>query len=323
MTRNIRITIEYDGSAFRGWQVQREPAASGKAIGVSAYGESASSLGAPSEGMSDGGAPSESVPGGEVPSESVPDESASSIEAPVGGIPCTVPAERARTVQGTLEQALSRVCGEAIRLHGTSRTDAGVHALGQAASFKGGFGIPTDRIPMAVNHLLEDVRVLTAVDMPERFHARFDAKGKTYLYRIASASDIFLRNYRYLLNESLDECKMEQAAKHLIGTYDFAAFRTMGGAGKDDTVRTISNISVAGWDATDTKGVPMRETEIRVTGKSFMYNMVRIIAGTLIDVGLGKRTPADMARILASKDRVMAGHTAPAAGLYLENVYFE
>jgi len=269
MTRNILITIEYDGSAFRGWQVQREPASADLGESVSAN------------------------------------------------------AERVRTVQGTLEQALSHICGEAISLKGTSRTDAGVHALGQAASFRGNFGIPTDRIPTVINHLLEDVRVLTATDMPERFHARFDAKSKTYLYRIAAADDIFLRNYRYQLNESLDEGKMEQAAKHLVGTYDFAAFRTMGGAGQGGTVRTITDISVAGWDAADTKGKKIRETEIRVTGKSFMYNTVRIIAGTLIEVGRGVREPADMARILASKDRSVAGRTAPAAGLYLEKVYFE
>jgi tRNA pseudouridine38-40 synthase len=328
MTRNIRITIEYDGSAFRGWQVQRqpEPTDPGKEVcagapdtntpdtGVSGIG--ASDTNTPDTGVSGIGAPDTNTPDIGAFDIGVPDTNAPDIAMPSGS------AERVRTVQGTLEQALSRVCGEAIRLNGTSRTDAGVHALGQAASFKGDFGIPTDRIPAAVNHLLEDVRILAAAEVPEHFHARFDAKGKTYLYRIAAAEDIFLRNYRYQLNESLDEGKMEQAAKRLIGTHDFAAFRTMGGAGRDNTVRTVTDISVIGRDAVDTKGTPMRETEIRVTGKSFMYNMVRIIVGTLIEVGLGKRKPADMIVLLEAKDRSMAGHTAPAAGLYLEIVYF-
>jgi tRNA pseudouridine38-40 synthase len=254
MSRNVLVTVEYDGSSFRGWQAQ---------------------------------------PG-------------------------------VRTVQVTLEEALSRVCGEDIRLNGASRTDAGVHALGQTASFTGDFGIPADRIPVAVNNLLDDVRVLSASDVPEGFHARFSARGKTYLYRIAACGepDIFLRNYRYLLNESPDKGKMEEAAGLLVGERDFAAFRTVGGAGKDDTVRTITDISVEQRDATDTKGRHMRETLIRVTGGGFMYNMVRIIAGTLVEAGSGARAPGSVTDALKSRDRSDAGHTAPAAGLYLERVYY-
>jgi tRNA pseudouridine38-40 synthase len=262
MSGNVHITVEYDGSAFRGWQAQPER----------------------------------------------------------------------RTVQGVLEQALSRVCGEDIKLNGASRTDAGVHALGQSASFTGDFGIPTDRIPVAVNDLLAaaarpaaaDVRVLTATDAPEGFHARFGARGKTYLYRIVASRepDIFLRNYCYLLNESPDKGKMEEAAKRLVGAYDFAAFRTMGGAGRDTTVRTIRGIDIEQRDATDTKGGPVRETEIRVSGDGFMYNMVRIIVGTLVETGLGAREPESVTAAIASRERADAGHTAPAAGLYLEKVFY-
>ncbi|MDR1292868.1 MAG: tRNA pseudouridine(38-40) synthase TruA [Clostridiales Family XIII bacterium] len=254
MSRNVHITVEYDGSAFRGWQAQ---------------------------------------PG-------------------------------SRTVQGVLEQALSRVCGEDIRLNGASRTDAGVHALGQSASFTGNFGIPAGRIPIAANDLLDDVRVTVADDAPEGFHARFDARGKTYLYRIAASRepDIFLRNYRYLLNESPDKGKMEEASARLVGTYDFAAFRTMGGAGQGDTVRTITEIGIEQHDATDTKGGPIRETDIRVSGDGFMYNMVRIIAGTLVEIGLGSRGLESVAAAIRSKERADAGHRAPAAGLYLETVYY-
>jgi tRNA pseudouridine38-40 synthase len=261
MKRNILITIEYDGSAFHGWQIQPE----------------------------------------------------------------------ARTVQGELEKALSRVCGERVSLNGTSRTDAGVHALGQAASFTGDFGIPADRVPIAANDLLDDVRILTATEVPEDFHARFDAKGKTYLYRIAIGArpDIFLRNYRYLLNDCPNKGKMEVAARCITGTRDFAAFRSAGGAGSAkgegsaDTVRTITDIDIAEKDAADTKGEGIREMDIRVTGDGFMYNMVRIIVGTLVETGLGARSPESAADIIESRDRRNAGHTAPAAGLYLEQVYFE
>jgi tRNA pseudouridine38-40 synthase len=229
-----------------------------------------------------------------------------------------------RTVQSVLEQALSRVCGEEVRLNGASRTDAGVHALGQAASFTGAFRIPAERIPVAANNLLRDVRVLTAADAPEGFHARYDARGKTYRYRITAAEqpDIFLRNYRYLLNESPDKGKMEGVAERLVGTHDFSAFRTMGGAGETDAVRTITEISVEQYDAKDTKGAPARETEVRVTGGGFMYNMVRIIVGTLVEAGLGVRTPESVTNALTSRNRTDAGHTAPPGGLYLERVYY-
>jgi tRNA pseudouridine38-40 synthase len=254
MSRNVLLTVEYDGSAFHGWQAQ---------------------------------------PG-------------------------------KRTVQGVLELVLSRVCGEEVRLFGASRTDAGVHALGQAASFRGEFGIPAERIPIAANGLLRDVRVLTATDAPEGFHARYDARGKTYLYQIAASKqpDIFLRNYRYLLNESPDKGKMEATAEHLVGTHDFSAFRTMGGAGTTDAVRTITEISVEQYDAKDTKGSPTRETQVRVTGGGFMYNMVRIIVGTLVEVGLGARKPESVTAALGSRNRTDAGRVAPAAGLYLEQVYY-
>jgi tRNA pseudouridine38-40 synthase len=254
MSRNVHITVEYDGSAFHGWQAQ---------------------------------------PG-------------------------------KRTVQGVLEQALSRVCGEEVRLCGASRTDAGVHALGQSVSFAGEFGIPAERLPIAANDLLRDVRLLGAEDAPEGFHARYDARGKTYLYRIAASGqpDIFLRNYRYLLNESPDKGKMEAAAAYLVGAYDFSAFRTMGGAGSADAVRTITGIDITQHDAEDTKGNPTRETEVRVTGGGFMYNMVRIIVGTLVEAGLGARKPESVKAALESRNRSDAGHIAPAGGLYLERVYY-
>ncbi|MDR1953597.1 MAG: tRNA pseudouridine(38-40) synthase TruA [Clostridiales Family XIII bacterium] len=220
----------------------------------------------------------------------------------------------ARTVQGDLENALTKVCGERIRINGTSRTDAGVHAYGQMASFTGDFGIPTERIPLSVNHLLDGVRIRSAREVPETFHARYDAVGKTYLYRIAVSDvpDIFMRNYRYQLNKRLNTSKMVEAAAHLVGTHDFNAFRTSGGSKLRTTERTLFDLRIE----------EAEELSVRVTGDGFLYNMVRIIVGTLVEVGLGNRAPDEMREILACGERSWAGHTAPACGLYLERVYF-
>jgi tRNA pseudouridine38-40 synthase len=255
-----------------------------------------------------------------------------------------------RTVQGVLTDALSRVTGEEIALNGSSRTDAGVHAYGAAASFTGDFGIPAERIPVAVNNMLTDVRITNAKEMPEGFHARFDAKGKTYLYRISAPTyapahtppklsiksrscnspavpvpvpDIFLRNYRYLLNEMPDEGKIKEAAKHFIGTHDFSAFRTASDSAPPDAVRTITALDVDCAEGRDTRGGKVTEITLRVTGDGFLYNMVRIIAGTIVEAGLGRRDPKAIADVVASGDRRLAGHTAPAAGLYLEKVYYD
>ncbi|MDR1068103.1 MAG: tRNA pseudouridine(38-40) synthase TruA [Clostridiales Family XIII bacterium] len=344
MKRNVLITVEYDGSRFSGWQTQ----------------------------------------------------------------------PNARTVHGELMRALGLVCGGEIRLNGTSRTDAGVHAYGQAASLTGAFGIPAERIPIAVNNLTTDVKIVTACEMDETFHARRDAKGKTYLYRISVSGpeyepDIFMRDYRYQLRRSeticanssdklsgnyldkpemlsrndldasdklsgnyldkpemlsrndtdklsgnrLDEIEkpssnhldasesqssvyidsrcassplsipqMREAAAELIGTHDFSSFRSAGGNPNADPVKTISDITIRGFESADTRGRPIIEYEIRVTGDAFLYNMVRILVGTLVETGTGKRMPRDMAHTLAAKDRQAAGHTAPAAGLWLERVYF-
>lgn len=232
-----------------------------------------------------------------------------------------------RTVQGELEQVLSKVCAAEIRLNGTSRTDAGVHALGQRASFKGEFGIPTDRIMVAVNNLLcaamnhrakiSDVRLCDVREMPESFHARFDAKGKKYRYVIknSQAIDVFARNYCYQVKSPLDVNAMETAAALIVGTHDFACFQAAGGSLRETTVRTVYSLEV------------FRDGEqnvvIEITGDGFLYNMVRIITGTLVEVGLGKKKPQEISAIIASKDRQKAGHTAPPEGLYLVEVYYK
>ena len=232
-----------------------------------------------------------------------------------------------RTVQGILEEALSKVCDMPISIDGVSRTDAGVHALGQRATFAGDFGIPTDRIMLAVNNLLAggaiastkdgDVRIIDVKEVPAGFHARFDAVGKKYRYKIRNTQDmpVFLRNYRYHVRTPLDVEKMNEAAALLKGSHDFACFQAAGGNPRLTTVRTITDISV--FQATD------GDVVLEVSGDGFLYNMVRIITGTLVEVGQGKIAPEKMNEILDSGDRQLAGHTAPPQGLYLVEVYYK
>ena len=229
-----------------------------------------------------------------------------------------------RTVQGTLEEALKVFTGTEIKLNGTSRTDAGVHALGQCASFKGDFGIPADGLMRAVNNLLAggmnkknpvgDCEILSIEEMPMDFHARFDCKCKTYRYVIYSGEkDIFRRNYAYWMPQLPDVERMREAAAYLLGTHDFAAFQSSGGNERETTVRTISDVKIMENDG---------DIWIEVTGDGFLYNMVRIITGTLAEIGTGKKEPAEMKEIIESLDRARAGHTAPAEGLYLKEIYF-
>ena len=229
-----------------------------------------------------------------------------------------------RTVQGTLEEALSRVCRQEIRIDGVSRTDAGVHALGQRASFRGEFGIPADRIPRAVNDLLSDpwkagdLRILQAEEVPEEFHARFSAVGKKYRYLIRNQKEmpVFLRNYRYHVREPLDVDAMALAAECITGTHDFACFQAAGGIPRETTVRTIWSLEVA-------REPESGDISIEVRGDGFLYNMVRIITGTLVEAGQGKISPEDIDTMIAEKDRRLAGHTAPPQGLYLAEVYYK
>ena len=231
-----------------------------------------------------------------------------------------------RTVQGELERVLSKVCGVPIQINGTSRTDAGVHALGQRASFKLKSGIPTDKVKLAANNILAggknlasqvgDVRILQVEEMPEDFHARFDSKGKKYRYVIYNGEEqnIFRRKYCYQVQKNLDVEAMQNAAKHIVGTHDFASFQSAGGQERETTVRTVFSLDVFrnGQDVV-----------IEIAGDGFLYNMVRIITGTLVEVGLGKRKADDLVSIIESTDRTKAGHKAPAEGLYLVEVYYE
>ena len=231
-----------------------------------------------------------------------------------------------RTVQGHLETVLSRLFKTEILLNGTSRTDAGVHALGQQASFKADVNIPVEKLARVVNNALcgcekgsfaiSPVRIVEAEEKPPEFHARFDAKGKTYIYKINNTEtiDIFQRSYVYHVAEPLDLDAMRQAAKLLTGTHDFKSFEASGSTPRETTVRTIFGMELL-------RNGDM--IELHVTGDGFLYNMVRILTGTLVDVGRGRLRPQQMSDILAAKDRQTAGHTAPPFGLYLAKVYYE
>lgn len=227
-----------------------------------------------------------------------------------------------RTVQGELERVLSILCAQEIRIDGTGRTDAGVHALGQRASFEADFGIPVERIPKAANDLLApsrlvegDVRILSAEEKEPGFHARHSAVGKTYIYRIYNSEQmpVFLRNYRYHVKKPLNVEAMRKAAAAFPGRRDFRAFMTEASAFEGSTEKTIYDARIQEEGG---------EIAFSVTGSGFLYNMVRIMTGTLVDVGLGRIAPEELTEIAASGDRSRAGHTAPPQGLYMKQVYF-
>ncbi|MDD5921724.1 MAG: tRNA pseudouridine(38-40) synthase TruA [Eubacteriales bacterium] len=247
----------------------------------------------------------------------------------------------ARTVQGVLQDALTKVLGQPVSLDGVSRTDAGVHAMGQCATFSGEFGIPTERIPYAVNHILAgrglspgenmDVRIASAKEVPEEFHARFNSRGKRYRYLIYNGASmpVFLRNYRYLVEKPLDISRMQEAAEKIEGTHDFACFQASGSFPRATTVRTVHSLSVRRRTEADLRGIradlphAAEDVLIEVSGDGFLYHMVRNIAGTLVEIGLGRMEPSDIPEILESRDRSRAGHTAPPQGLWLDEVFYD
>ena len=223
---------------------------------------------------------------------------------------------RLKTVQGTLEEALRVLTKEEVRVIGSGRTDAGVHAQGQVANFLSNTTIPQERFPLALNSLLpSDIVVWEAEDVPREFHARFDAVKKTYRYTIYNCRHLspFWRHYAYHVPVPLDLEKMSAGARAFQGTHDFRGFCARDTAVKD-FVRTIYACRV------ENEG-PL--VTITVTGDGFLYNMVRIMTGTLIEVGLGKRRPGEIPDLLETKERKLAGATAPPQGLCLWSVEYK
>ncbi len=243
--RNIKLTIEYDGTRYHGWQIQ----------------------------------------------------------------------DNAETIQGVLKRAIKGLTGEETNLMGCSRTDVGVHALGQIANFLTASTIPSDRFSYALNRMLpQDIVINASEEVSPDFHSRFMAKGKTYKYLIYNSQfpSAILRNRAYHVSHNMDLGLMRQAVEHIKGRHDFSAFRASGSDTKT-SVRTITALSLEQEGDTIT---------MVISGDGFLYNMVRIIAGTLIEVGAGRLEPDDMQAIIAGKDRKKAGRTAPAHGLYLMKIFY-
>ena len=245
--RNLKFTIEYDGTDFSGWQVQPEM----------------------------------------------------------------------RTVQGVLEGALADLSGEVARVTGAGRTDAGVHALGQVASVATSLGLPAEKVGHALNaRLPRDVRVVKVVDVPESFHARFDAVSRAYFYLIGGVESPVWRRNRWFVRAPLDEVGMRAALSFLEGEHDFSSFCLVGSEPDHHRCR-VAEISLE--CRVDFGGTVV----LRIVANRFLRGMVRSIVGTLVEVGRGKILPSEFETILAARDRGAAGPTAPPHGLYLEEVRYD
>ncbi|MCX8131355.1 MAG: tRNA pseudouridine(38-40) synthase TruA [Clostridia bacterium] len=243
--RNIKLTIEYDGTNYHGWQSQ----------------------------------------------------------------------QNAVTVQDTVIKAVRRITGEEVNLTGSSRTDTGVHAYGQVANFFTESRIPVNKFPLALNSALpDDVVVRDAEEVEEEFHSRFSSKGKKYRYLICNSTvpSALMRNRAFFVPGGLDIKAMDRASRHFLGKHDFSAFKATGSSVKSNE-RTITDVSLR------SNGELI---EFEIQGDGFLYNMVRIIAGTLVYVGLGKINADDIPAIIRGGDRRKAGKTAPAHGLYLVEVHY-
>jgi tRNA pseudouridine38-40 synthase len=221
-----------------------------------------------------------------------------------------------RTVQETLERALAALTGEQIRVNASGRTDTGVHAVGQVVNFRSQTKFAVEVLPLALNaHLPADVVVREAADVPESFDANRDAKRKLYRYIVhdGPVPDLFMRRYCHHTRYRLDAAAMARAAACLRGQHDFRSFETEW-PNRVSSVRTITHLAInrmGDWIWLD------------VEADGFLYNMVRAIAGTLINVGRGFWTEERMTEILNAQDRTLAGPTAPALGLFLMRVSYD
>ena len=243
--RNIKLTIEYDGTSYGGWQKQKNN----------------------------------------------------------------------RTIQQCIEEAIKLLTGEEVELIGSSRTDAGVHAKGMVANFITNSKIPADKFREAINTKLpDDIGIIKSEEVDKNFHSRYDSKGKTYCYTLVNRYEKVClgRSYVYQVRDELNYNLMKDAAKYFLGKHDFKAFKTNGSSVKT-SVRTISGLEL------ELKGDVLK---IFISADGFLYNMVRIIVGTLIEVGKGKIKPDDIESIIRNGDRSKAGPCVPPNGLVLEKVFY-
>jgi len=230
------------------------------------------------------------------------------------------------TVQGILEERVQRLTKTATKVRGASRTDAGVHAFGQVACFTSEIRHDTVVIHRALNATLpSDIRVLSVSDADISFNPIYDAVSKSYLYIIANErkSSVFLQRYATLVKQKLDIPSMYQASQVLLGEHDFTSFM---GSGSDikDPVRTVYSLTMEQLEELDFMTVSLRGNfiRIRIEANGFLRHMVRNIAGTLIRIGRGMMSPEAIKDILESKDRQLAGETAPPTGLFLEKIVY-
>lgn len=218
-------------------------------------------------------------------------------------------------IQGEIENAIKEITGEEVELNASGRTDAGVHAIGQVANFKTNSNIEIGKFAIAINSKLKkSIVIKKAEEVDINFHARFNCKGKKYRYIINNSREgtAIYRDLECHIPQKLNIERMQEGIKYFEGEHDFKGFRASGTSSKS-TVRTIYKAEVK------------EEGEriiIELTGNGFMYNMVRIISGTIVEVGLGKIKPEEIQRIIEEKDRTKAGKTLPAHGLYLVEVYY-
>lgn len=229
------------------------------------------------------------------------------------------------TIEGLLNQAIHALTGETVEVIGASRTDAGVHALGNVAVFDTASPIPGDKMAHALNPLLpRQIRITGSREVPADFHPRHTRTIKTYEYHILNAPyDIpTMSRYTHRVPWTLDVARMQEGAEHLVGEHDFTSFCNVQ-TQSENHVRKIENILMKKQllsDNIDEEGPSLIVLEI--TGNGFLYNMVRIIAGTLIQVGAGRREAGDVAAMLEARDRRAAGPTAPPEGLILKKIIF-
>lgn len=224
--------------------------------------------------------------------------------------------KNAVTVMETLQDALEAILGERPLVKGCSRTDAGVHAAMYAVSFFTGSAIPCAGLVRALNARLPlAAAAFSCREVPHDFHARYSSLGKRYIYRIRNSEfrDPFWEGFSHRVSMPLDEALLDREAKAFLGTHDFASFQNTG-TQIADTVRTMTESSVT------RRG---ELVEFSVAGDGFLYHMVRIMAGTLLEIAAGKIAPGSIGAILAAKDRSLAGFTAPACGLMLDEVFYD
>lgn len=220
------------------------------------------------------------------------------------------------TIQGRIEQVLSRQMRHPVEIDGAGRTDAGVHAREQVANVRLDYRGTTEELRDCLNEYLpEDIRILEVEIAGERFHSRLNATGKVYEYRLCKKGcfDVFARKYQWQMEDVLDVARMKEAAGLLLGEHDFKGFCTKASR-KKSTIRRIDAIDIHETDNAVT---------LRFSGNGFLYNMVRILTGTLVEIGVGSREISTVEEILREKKRTLAGVTAPAQGLTLVQVKYD